>query len=443
MINAQNFVKTLEGKPVAVFGLGKSGLSVIAALRELSVKVEAWDDNPQSHEAALQLGAGVIPLADMDLSDFACLVLAPGIPLHHPAPHPVVIAAHHAGIEVIGDIEILHRCSHGRATIGITGTNGKSTTTALIAHILNSCGIKAVSGGNIGEPVMSLMLPPTNGALVLELSSFQLDLCPSFTPDIAVLLNITPDHLDRHGTMEEYIAVKEKIFGESGVAIVATDDDHTKKIAATLAKKNQHTLYTVSARGEGLPECNALQGAHNRQNMAAALAVCRHLGLTDEQIFEAMKSFPGLNHRQYLTRVINGVGYINDSKATNAEAAARALECSRNIYWIVGGRAKEGGLKGLENYMDRVSHAFVIGESMDDFSGWLKKNGVDHSLSENMDVAAEQAHRMAQNERGQPGGAGTVLLSPACSSFDQYTNFEQRGDHFTALVAAFDEEEAA
>ena len=444
MIDAQKFVKTLGGKPVAVFGLGKSGLSVIAALRELSVKVTAWDDNAASHEAALRMGAEIMRLEDVDLSPFACLVLAPGVPLHHPAPHPVVVAARHAGIEVIGDIEILHRCGHGRTTVGITGTNGKSTTTALIAHILNEGGIKAVQCGNIGDPVMGVSLPPRGGVLVLELSSFQIDLCPTFAPDIAVLLNVTPDHLDRHGTIGEYADVKERIFDkDGGVAVIAADDDWTKKIIERLKQKKSNTLYVVSENDENLPEGKALPGVHNRQNIAAAVAVCRALGLADEDIFAAVESFPGLNHRQFLVEVINGVAYINDSKATNADAAAKALGCRRNIYWIVGGRAKEGGLEGLESYMDRIRHAFVIGEAAEDFSLWLNKYGVAHDLCGTLDVAVDRAHALAQGERGKPGGAGVVLLSPACASFDQYKNFEQRGDHFAELVAELAEEVAA
>ncbi len=480
MIDLSPFVKTLDGKPVAVFGLGVSGLATVKALRALSVKVTAWDDNPDAQEAALQAGAEILPLAEQDLSDYACLVLAPGVPLHHPEPHPVVVAAHHAGIEIIGDIEVLHRCHHGRTTIGITGTNGKSTTAALLDHVLKTCGMKAALGGNIGTPVLDLKMPPKSGVFVLELSSFQLDLCPTFTPDIAVLLNITPDHLDRHGTMEEYVAVKARIFDGAQTAIISADDEYCREICERVLglspTESQQSAVSLSIQfyiiqnegGEGVQIGSVhveegvlyetasgkttevgdlselkIKGAHNHQNAAAAYAVARQFGLGPTEIYEAMKSFPGLAHRQFLTRVMNGVPYINDSKATNAESTAQALQCHRNIYWIAGGRTKEGGLEGLDPYMDRVRHVFLVGEAMDDFARWFKKHGVSYSLSGTLDMAVDAAHMMAQGERGQPGGAGTVLLSPACSSYDQFKNFEQRGDYFTSLVDALEEEETA
>ena len=467
MIDVKTFAKTLDCKPVAMFGLARTGLATIRALRAAGIAVIAWDDNESSHAKARNAGAKIKELTDETLKDCAALVLAPGVPLHFPAPHPVVQSARRMCIEIVSDIEILHRCHHGRMVIGITGTNGKSTTTALIAHILNECGTKAVAGGNIGHAALDLDLPPKNGAVVLELSSYQLDLCPSFTPDIAMHLNITPDHIDRHGTIENYIAAKERIFGGDGVAIIGVDDDYSRAICERVEQKGERKVIPVSVlkkasggiyvknnilfddtKGKNkeigsLSGIMTLNGLHNMQNAAMAYAAARAFGLEHADILAAIKTYPGLPHRQFPVRVINGVAYINDSKATNADAASKALACNQNIYWIVGGRPKEGGLNGLEFYMDRVPHAFLIGEAAESFSRWLKKLGVSHTICGTLDVALEQAHALAQSERGQPGGAGVVLLSPACASFDQYASYEERGDHFTKLVNKLKDKVAA
>ena len=459
MINVSKFVESLEGKPVAVLGLGISNTAAIKALVKAGATVAAWDDSAAHHENA---GEHLVDLTEQDMAQYACLIVAPAIPLELPDPHPIVKKAKEAGLEIMCDLEILGRCDHGRKTIGITGTNGKSTTTALIGHILNECGIKAQVGGNIGKAALDLTMPPKDGAFVLEISSFQLDLCTSFAPDIGVWLNLTQDHLDRHGSMEGYAEAKARIFRGMGAAVISTDDDWSKKTFDMIEKLDTRDCYPISVHSDtkdgiyveggklyeamfGEPveiaelDIKTLPGIHNQQNICAAYAVARLMGLEPEAIMAAMETFAGLQHRQYLTRTINGVAYVNDSKATNAAAAGRALASYKNIYWIVGGRPKEGGLNGLEPYVDRIRHAFLIGEAMDEFATWLDNHGVPHNFSHTLGKAAHEAHRMAQEARGEPGGTGVVLLSPACASFDQYSSFEERGDHFTTHVENLEE----
>jgi len=417
MIDVSAFAKALKGKPAAVFGLGISNIAVVNALARVGAKVAAWDDNSDRRS-----GPHIRNILQEDFNSFACLVLAPGVM----PDHPVVKKAKEAGIEILCDIEILHRCHHGRKTVGITGTNGKSTTTALIGHILKENGMPASVGGNIGRAALDLDMPPENGVFVLELSSYQLDLCPTFSPDIAVLLNITPDHLDHHGTMDNYTIAKARIFRGDGQAVIATGDEHTRELAEAIADVGGRELHKVTTRDPG---SKTLPGAHNAQNAAAAYEVCRILGVSDHDIMKAMKTFPGLPHRQYTVASIGSVAYVNDSKATNADAAARALACYTDIYWIAGGRAKDGGLSGVEPYLRHVRHTFLIGEAQDAFGDWLRDHKVAYSKCGTLDRAVNEAHNMAQAHHG-----GTVLLSPACASFDQFRNFEHRGDVFAAAV---------
>lgn len=449
MINVAHFAKSLEGKPVAVFGIGKSNLAVIKALVKADVKVVAGDD--RDVQAAIDAGAEW-GLLDSDFSQYACLVLAPGVPYSHPEPHDVVKKALAAGIEIICDIEILHRLNHGRQTIGITGTNGKSTTTALIGHILKTCNVEAEVGGNIGHAVLDLDMPPHEGAFVIEISSYQIDLCPNFTPDIAVHLNLTPDHLDRHGSVEGYYQSKRNMFWGSGSAIIGVDDEYSRRMAEEVDMTGARQLFRISVLGpvtngvyeqdgalydsmfgeaEKIVDLNmaALMGPHNHQNAAAAYAATRMMGLPSSKIIEAMQSFPGLQHRQFPVRKINDIIYINDSKATNAAAAEKALACYDDIFWILGGKAKDGGLDGLEPYMNHITHAFTIGDAMEEFSVWLEKNKIPVTRSQTLSQAVPAAHNAAQQK-----GRGVVLLSPACASFDQFKNFEQRGDEFVSLV---------
>ncbi len=463
MIAIDPFLASIARRPVGVFGLGLSGMATLRALVAAHAQLVAWDDLPEKREQAQKLGVRVEPLAERDLSGLGALVLAPGVPLYFPAPHPVVQRAREAGVEILCDIEILHRCGHGRKTIGITGTNGKSTTTALTGHILNHCGVPSSVGGNIGRAALDLPMPPEDGAFVLEISSYQADLCTTFTPDIAVLLNITPDHIDRHGSMEGYIAAKARMLEGPGHAVVGVDDEASLALFHAVREAGRRVVIPVSVRGDvaggvhveegrlydamegksvlvGNLNTPTLPGAHNAQNAAAAYAVARILGIDPAEALEAMRSYPGLPHRQQMIRALGGVSYVNDSKATNADAAGKALACYRKIYWIAGGRPKAGGLNGLEPFMDRIRHAFLIGEAAEDFAAWLDNHGVAHSFSQTLDRAVADAHALAQGERGQPGGTGTVLLSPACASFDQFRSYEHRGEAFARLVMALEEE---
>ena len=458
MIDLTPFAKKIGKKPVYVVGLGKSGLSSVKALVKAGIQVLAWDDNEDSRAAAKRAKAEISSPEVVEFSGLACVVLSPGIPLTHPQPHPVVTKAQAHDVPVIGDMELFHLSKHGCKTVGITGTNGKSTTTALIGHVLNKCGVKAAVGGNIGEAVLGLSITEKTQAVVLELSSYQIDLCPTFRPDIGVLLNVTPDHIDRHGTIEGYAAVKAKIFDALNTAIVSIDDEycrgtfhHLEKegrtpIAISTEKEIEYGVYAEDGKlfdalkdGEvkdigAFSAFPALSGVHNHQNAIAAYAVARQFDIAQDKIFEAMKSFPGLPHRQQVVATINGVAYINDSKATNADSTSKALATYHNLYWIVGGRSKDGGLDGLDKYMDRIRYAYLIGEAAESFADWLEKRGVTYRICRTLDKAIEEAHEQAQSDRGQPGGTGCVLLSPACASWDQFKNFEERGEAFINIV---------
>lgn len=462
MIDLRPFVSTLDNAPVAVLGLGLSGMACVRACIAAGATVHAWDDDVQKREKAKDIGATINDLEQME--GYACLILSPGIPLHFPLLHPVVENARAAGVEIIGDIELLHRANHGLKTIGITGTNGKSTTTALIGHILTRAGLHPAVGGNIGTAVMDMELSKA-GAIVLELSSYQLDLCVDFSPDIAVHLNLSPDHIDRHGDMQGYIDAKMRIFKGAGDAVIGIDDKESLGMMARVQELGLRHVYGISSArmlaqgvyvkdgllydvmtGEGstnkdtpiasLSSCSNLLGVHNHQNAAAAYAVCRLMGIKAGTIMAGMESYPGLAHRMFLVRSINGIAYINDSKATNADAAGKALASYRNIYWILGGRPKAGGLDGLEPLMERVHAAFVIGEAASEFSAWLKNYAVTVTSCADLKQALKSAHHLAQASRGEPGGGGVVLLSPACASFDQFRSFEHRGEVFTDLVMA-------
>jgi UDP-N-acetylmuramoylalanine--D-glutamate ligase len=416
MINADAFADTLDGKPVALFGLGRSGMATIEWLTKTGIKVTVWDDRVRSHHDAKAFGADVRPLTEEVLAQCAYLILAPGVPLTHPEPHNVVKLANKVGIEIIGDIEILHRCKNGHQTIGITGTNGKSTTTALLTHVLNTCGKDAVMGGNIGVPALAMEPKTDDTILVLEVSSYQIDLCSTFHPDIGVLLNVTPDHIDRHGSFENYFAIKNRmmegakhrVYGAEANAEFKTFDEH---------------------------EFPRLPGVHNQQNIKAVLDVCEILGVDQDKAIEAVKTFPGLAHRQFLVRTIDQVDYINDSKATNAEAASKALSCHKRMYWIVGGQAKDGGLSGLEEYRRFIKHAYLIGQAAPEFEKWMIENRVDYTMAETLGEAVPMAHKAAQAD----GEKAVVLLSPACASWDQFRSFEARGDRFIELVEGLEE----
>lgn len=453
-----------KDKRVAVFGLGKSGLSAAHSLLAGGAKVHAWDDNEQARAAAEQ---GSIPLEDLykaDWTDYAALILAPGVPLTHPKPHPVVNKAKKHEVEILGDVELFARTldeiKHGAwpKVIAVTGTNGKSTTTALIAHILNCCGLDAQACGNIGNAILDLPMPTAHTAYVIEMSSYQIDLTKTLKPDIAVFLNLTPDHLDRHGDMAGYIGAKTRIFDQQGdgdFAVICVDDAYTQEICTQISARNRQEIIPAAvgkALGRGiyvidgvlydgiarptteisdLRDALALPGSHNWQNAAAAFAATRIIITDSKGLGQAILSFPGLAHRLEDVGRIGNVRFINDSKATNAEAALYALSAFDNIYWIVGGQSKRNGITSLRGQLAPVVKAYLIGESAEAFSRTL--NGeVAHEMSGELKDAVAAATRDALASGTQNP---VVLLSPACASFDQFSDFEDRGNAFRATVA--------
>jgi UDP-N-acetylmuramoylalanine--D-glutamate ligase len=460
MIVARSF----GNRDVGVFGLARSGLSAVRSLVEGSARVFAWDDNENARSVAQREGACVVPFADWPWRSLKALVLSPGIPLTHPVPHDVVRAAREAGVEVIGDVELFareirpDRTKPGRApVIAVTGTNGKSTTTALIGHILSSCGFAAEVGGNIGKPVLELAPPSGRTIYVLEISSYQIDLSPGLVPDVSVLTNIAPDHIDRHGSLEGYIAVKSRLVEQTakdGHICIGVDDPHSAAIHTRLAGKGGAAALAVSVGkvlGRGvfavdgtlydawgpratkvmdLSAAPRLPGAHNWQNAALACAATRPFVKDLRAIATAIASFPGLAHRMEDVGRIGKVRFVNDSKATNADAAARALACHSDIFWIAGGKPKQGGIDSLAPYFPRIAKAYLIGEAAKSFAQTLKGH-VPYTIVGTL----EKAVTAAFSDAGASAALHpVVLLSPACASFDQFRDFEARGDAFRALV---------
>jgi UDP-N-acetylmuramoylalanine--D-glutamate ligase len=452
-------VTSFKGIPVGVLGLGKSGLVAAQALASGGAKVMAWDDGAKTREAAAAQGVPIVDLAAADLAKMPSLVLSPGIPHTYPAPHPIVARAREAGAEIIGDIELLGRTQREASYVGITGTNGKSTTTSLIGHILKLAGGKVAVGGNLGTPALSLAALGKGEDYVIEMSSYQLELTFSVRFDTAVLLNITPDHLDRHGGMDGYVAAKKRIFrGQAApaAAIIGVDDALCRDIHQALVRADAQIVVPISAErpvaggvyvadgkltddteGRAIPVLEMagltrLPGVHNWQNVAAAYAAVRHAGVAPEIATAGITSFPGLAHRQELIATIEGVRYVNDSKATNADAAAKALACYDTVYWIAGGLAKEGGIASLAPYFPRIRHAFLIGQAAPAFADTLG-SAVPHRGCGELAAALSEARALALGEKRQ---GAVVLLSPACASFDQFANFEARGEAFRQLVEA-------
>ena len=448
-----------SGFPVGVLGLGRSGLATALALQESTAEVWAWDDDPKARLIAENEGVSIVNLYSCDWSQLTSLIVSPGVPIDYPAIHPIVARARKVNCEVIGDIELLVRTQRWCGFIGITGTNGKSTTTTLLGHIMQLAGREAEVGGNLGIPVLSLDPLGANGTYVLEMSSYQLELTPSATFDVAILLNISADHLERHGGIEGYIQAKQRIFQRQTkprTAILGVDDEICWGIYCDLETADEQIVIPVSGSrpvkngvyavdgilfdcidGTETPICKlyenpSLLGSHNGQNAAAAYAAAKTVGVAPHAIMACLKSYPGLVHRQEAVSIVDGVAYVNDSKATNDEAAARAISCFDNIYWIVGGRSKEGNLSACLPHLQRVRHVYLIGEAASDFSH-IFDGRVTFTLSGDLASAVKSAHNQAQI---QASLKPVVLLSPACASFDQYTNFEERGDTFKALVDA-------
>jgi UDP-N-acetylmuramoylalanine--D-glutamate ligase len=455
-------ITVFAGRKVAVFGLGKSGLLSAGALIKGGADVVVYDDNEKMRTDAASAGLTVQNLHEIDWSDIAALVLAPGVPLTHPAPHWSVGLARAAGVEVIGDVELFcrERAKSGAhcPLIAITGTNGKSTTTALTAHLVEAAGRDAQMGGNIGVPVLALAPFAENRVYVLEVSSYQIDLAPSLRATVGVLLNVSEDHLDRHGTMENYAALKTLLpasIEQGGTAVIDVDDRWTRSGADRIERAGRkvvrvsveaplrdgyyaegtHILRATAGKAHAVAELagiGSLRGKHNAQNAACAIAACVAIGIDLPSIQKGLVTFPGLAHRMQQVGRKGPILYVNDSKATNADSAAKALGSFHDIYWIAGGKPKTGGITSLAEFFPRIRKAYLIGEAAAEFARTLDGK-VDYEIVEVMSAAVDAATRDAE-------AAGlkepVVLLSPACASFDQYPNFEVRGTAFTDLVRA-------
>jgi UDP-N-acetylmuramoylalanine--D-glutamate ligase len=456
-------ITTFAGKTVAVFGLGKSGMLSAQALTAGGAEVVVYDDNEKSVAEAKAAGLNTRDLRGLDWSRIAALALAPGVPLTHPKPHWSVELARKANVEVIGDIELFcrEREKSGRDSpvVAITGTNGKSTTTALTAHLIDSAGRDSQMGGNIGVPVLALEPFAQNGeqarVYVLEVSSYQIDLAPSLKPNVGILLNVTEDHLDRHGTIENYAAIKERLVAQADTAVIGVDDDWTRVAAERIARagrkvervsvlgalrdgyyaEGSRIIRAAAGRVETVADLagiGSLRGTHNAQNAACAIAACLALGLDLSAVQKGLATFPGLAHRMQPIARIRNVLFVNDSKATNADSAAKALASYTDIFWIAGGKPKTGGITSLAEFFPRIRKAYLIGEAAKEFAATLDGK-VPCEIVGTLDRAVPLAARdAAASGLIEP----MVLLSPACASFDQYRNFELRGKAFTDLVLA-------
>lgn len=448
----------LQGKRVGVVGLGRSGWAAAVSLKAGGAIPLPWDDTPDKRAEAVARGYEVVDLAADDLSGMPMIVWSPGVPHTLPRPHPIALNARARGVPVVCDIDLLGRSDREARFVGITGTNGKSTTTALTGHILRRAGYHATLGGNLGTPAMSLDPMGRLGIHVLEMSSYQTELTSSIAFEAAAQINLTPDHLDRHGDMAGYAAAKRRIFDAQRpgqAAVIGVDDEWGRALVDDLrARSGQHVIpisvereapggvYVLGremiddidggrAAAADFGSFLRLPGVHNRQNICVAYALAKSLGVETEAILRGIADFPGLEHRQRVVATVLGVRFINDSKATNADATAKALAVYKSIYWILGGRPKSSGLDGLEPYMGRVRRAFLIGEATERFAEWLDRAGVPYDRCGTLDIATAQAAEAAWTE-GQRDAA--VLLSPACASFDQFADFEKRGEAFIRIV---------
>ncbi|WP_294120441.1 UDP-N-acetylmuramoyl-L-alanine--D-glutamate ligase [Sphingomonas sp.] len=444
MITARAFA----GKHYAVLGLARSGLATVNALLASGARVTAWDDNPQAQEKLFSRvggspdaarsaasGSGLGPClrreTEWDLSEFDSIVVTPGLPLNR---HPIAGRAKDAGVEIIGDIELFARARPElppHKVVGITGTNGKSTTTALVHHILKTAGVPTEMGGNIGLPILAQDPLPAGGVYVLELSSYQIDLTQSLDCDVAVLLNITPDHLDRYESFEAYATSKMRLFemqtpGHNMVVRVTEAHDFNIPGQGVVASFIEDVFDFKEMRPKEQREWPAMQGPHNLENASAAIEVCDILGLQVQQIRDGLRTYPGLPHRMERVAEKGGVLFVNDSKATNPTATAPALAAFPKIRWICGGQAKSDNLDECAPHFDHVRKAYTIGEAGEMFASLLSPH-----MAVAECVTLDEAVRAAASE-AQAGD--TVLLSPACASFDQFRDFEARGDAFRVLV---------
>jgi len=455
-------VRGFEGRKVAVFGLGRTGLTAARALESGGAQAILWDEKEQGRAAARAEGFEVADFKTADWGQFAALMLSPGVPLTHPAPHWTVEKAREAGVEILGDIELFARTvnaasEHKRPKVAaITGTNGKSTTTALLGHVCANAGRDTHIGGNIGFGVLGLPDMHGGAIYVLEVSSYQLDLTSSLKADVSVLLNISPDHLDRHGGMEGYVAAKKRVLlnqGKGDTAVIGVDDPWCQQICTEITAANRRTIRPISASksmGRGvyvlqgvlydatgdrvievadLTAARSLPGRHNWQNAAAAYAAALALGVPQGAVVDGLLTFPGLAHRMETVGTIGRVRFVNDSKATNADAARQAMSSYPKFYWIAGGLPKTGGIEGLEDLFPRIAKAYLVGEAAEEFGRTLEGKAA-YAQCGTIEAAAATAFADAQAS----GEDAIVLLSPACASFDQFADFEQRGEAFRAAV---------
>ncbi|MDP3633885.1 UDP-N-acetylmuramoyl-L-alanine--D-glutamate ligase [Phenylobacterium sp.] len=455
-------VRGFEGRTVAVFGLARTGLAAARSLVAGGAQVALWDERPEGRAAAQAQGLPLVDLTTADWTQFAALMLSPGVPLTHPEPHWTVTKAKEFGVEIVGDMELFARAvnaapEHKRPKIvAITGTNGKSTTTALIGHICASAGRDTRVGGNIGVGVLDLEDMHGGAVYVLEMSSYQLDLTTSLKPDVAILLNVSPDHLERHGGMEGYVAAKRRILlnqGKGDTAVIGVDDPWGQRICTEITAANRRTIVPISASkamGRGvyalqgllydatgeravevvdLLRARSLPGRHNWQNAAAAYSAARGLGISAEDAAEGLMSFPGLAHRMETVGQLGRVRFVNDSKATNTDAARQAMSSYPKFYWIAGGQPKTGGIDALADLFPKIEKAYLIGEASEAFEETLKGKAQTVACG-TMEVAVAKAYADAAAK----GQDAVVLLSPACASFDQFADFEARGEAFRAAV---------
>ena len=449
-------VSGYEGRQMAVFGLGASGIATAKALIAGEAFPLCWDDAKSARNAAESAGLAVSDLNVADWSAFAGLVLSPGIPFTDPAPHPIVELATAANVPIIGDLELFSRERERRAPqsplVAVTGTNGKSTTVALIAYLLSAAGHQVELGGNFGPAALSLRPPATGRTHVLECSSYQIELAPSLRPSVGVLLNLSPDHVDRHGSFERYVEIKGRVPAAAKRAVICVDDPRSALIADHIEQDGGRVI-RVSIRNPvadgvcvsngiisevagaaerpiaDISEIGTLRGEHNAQNAAAAVATALSLDVNPNEIAAALVGFLGLPHRMEEVGLIGRVLFINDSKATNAEATAHALASFNDIHWIVGGRPKSGGITGLEPLFPRVAKAFLIGESAPEFAR-VMEGRLTYDLSETLERAVADAIGVAvESSSPEP----VVLLSPAAASFDQFKDYAERGDAFRDL----------
>lgn len=446
---------SFKEQTVFILGLGKSGRSAAQNLYKRGAHVLAWDDQEEARRLAQNQGIPLANLRTLDWKEVDQFIVSPGIPHHYPAPHPLIIEAQRIGLSPVNDLEILYRSQPHARYIGVTGTNGKSTTTSLVAHSLKKSGARVEVGGNLGTPALDLAPLSRDGTYVLEVSSYQLETAPTLHFDVSILLNITPDHLERHGGIEGYIQAKKLIFKnakDQDTLVISIDDAPCLKIYEDLKTTGKMHLIPISVDqmlSDGisvlkgilyekerpildLQHFEHLKGKHNWQNIAAAYGALRTIGLESDEIIPGLLSFPGLAHRQQVVARHKNVLFINDSKATNAEAVEKVFDSyeGSSLYWLVGGRPKEGGITRLRPYFSKLKHAFVFGEAAPLFSSTLE-GCVEFTHCQSLDEAVEKASSLAFRHQ-EP--EAVVLLAPACASFDQFKDFEERGNVFCKAV---------